>query len=160
MGKKIMILGASILQLPAIKQAKAMGLDVIAVDINPNAIGFKVPNIKKEIISTIDIPSVIEAAKKHHIDGIMTLATDMPMRTVAAVVKELGLIGIQEETALKATNKAKMSKLKEYEIEKNKRRRNKNSIGQKKLRHLNYRLYIDYHRIYINERRGEYPCRL
>ena len=108
MGKKIMILGASILQLPAIKQAKAMGLDVIAVDINPNAIGFKVPNIKKEIISTIDIPSVIEAAKKHHIDGIMTLATDMPMRTVAAVVKELGLIGIQEETALKATNKAKM----------------------------------------------------
>ena len=63
MGKKIMILGASILQLPAIKQAKAMGLDVIAVDINPNAIGFKVPNIKKEIISTIDIPSVIEAAK-------------------------------------------------------------------------------------------------
>lgn len=37
----------------------------------------------------------------------MTLATDMPMRTVAAVVKELGLIGIQEETALKATNKAK-----------------------------------------------------
>ena len=55
MGKKIMILGASILQLPAIKQAKAMGLDVIAVDINPNAIGFKVPNIKKEIISTIDL---------------------------------------------------------------------------------------------------------
>lgn len=49
------------------------------------------------------------------------------------------------------------TKLKEYEIEKNKRRRNKNSIGQKKLRHLNYRLYIDYHRIYINERRGEVP---
>lgn len=50
MGKKIMILGASILQLPAIKQAKAMGLDVIAVDINPNAIGFKVPNIKKKLL--------------------------------------------------------------------------------------------------------------
>ena len=40
----------------------------------------------------------------------MTLATDMPMRTVAAVAKEMNLIGIDEETALKATNKAEMRK--------------------------------------------------
>ena len=80
-----MILGASILQLPAIKQAKAMGLDVVAVDMNPDAIGFKEEGIEKEIISTIDIPGVLEAARKHKINGIMTLASDMPMRTVAAV---------------------------------------------------------------------------
>ena len=36
----------------------------------------------------------------------------------------------------------------------------KTVLGKKKLRHLNYQLNIDYHRIYINERRGEYPCRL
>ena len=41
MMKKIMILGASILQLPAIKKAKKMGLEVIAVDMNKDAIGFK-----------------------------------------------------------------------------------------------------------------------
>lgn len=33
--KRIMILGASLLQLPAIKKAKEMGLDVIAVDMDP-----------------------------------------------------------------------------------------------------------------------------
>lgn len=35
MSKKIMILGASILQLPAIEKAKEMGYEVIAVDMNP-----------------------------------------------------------------------------------------------------------------------------
>ena len=110
MGKKIMILGASVLQLPAIQKAKEMGLQVVAVDMNPDAIGFNEEGITKEVISTIDIPRVVECAKKHSIDGVMTLASDMPMRTVAAVAKELGLIGITEETALKATNKAYMRK--------------------------------------------------
>lgn len=106
--KKIMILGASVLQLPAIQKAKAMGLQVIAVDMNPEAIGFQVEGVIPEVISTIDIEKVLEAAKKHDIDGIMTLASDMPMRTVAVVAKELGLVGITEDTAVKATNKAVM----------------------------------------------------
>lgn len=107
MKKKIMILGASILQLPAILQAKKMGIEVVAVDMNPNAIGFKEAD-KSLVISTIDINAVLKAAKDEKIDGIMTLASDMPMRTVAVVAKELGLVGIDEETALKATNKAVM----------------------------------------------------
>lgn len=108
MRKKIMILGASILQLPAIKKANEMGLQVIAVDMNPDAIGFTEDGVIKEVISTIDITAVLEAAKRHSVDGVMTLASDMPMRTVAAVSKELGLVGIDEQTALKATNKACM----------------------------------------------------
>lgn len=117
MTKTIMILGASILQLPAIEQAKQMGLKVVAVDMDPDAVGFSVPGIKKEVISTIDIPAVMEAAKRHKIDGIMTLASDMPMRTVAAVAKEMGLVGITEDTALKATNKAAMRQaLKEHNV--------------------------------------------
>lgn len=110
MKKKIMILGASILQLPAIEKAKEMGLDVIAVDMNPEAVGFKVPGVEREIISTIDIPAIVNAARRHMIDGIMTLATDMPMRSVAAVAKDMKLIGITTDTALKATNKAEMRK--------------------------------------------------
>ena len=33
----------------------------------------------------------------------MTLASDMPMRTVAAVAKEMDLVGIDEQTAIRAT---------------------------------------------------------
>lgn len=106
--KTIMILGASILQLPAIEKAKEMGLEVIAVDMNPEAVGFKVPGVKKEVISTIDTPAILKAAKKHQINGIITLASDMPMQSVAVVSHEMGLVGISEDTALKATNKAFM----------------------------------------------------
>jgi biotin carboxylase len=87
-----------------------MGLEVVAVDKNPEAIGFKVKGVYREVISTIDAPAIIEAALRHQIDGIMTLATDMPVRSVAVVAKELGLVGITEDTAIKATNKIEMRK--------------------------------------------------
>ena len=102
-----MILGASSLQCPGITLAKEMGLYTVVVDMEPNAPGFAYAD-KKVLVSTIDIPAVIEAAKKHKVDGVMTLASDMPMRTVAAVAKELGLVGIDEDTALRTTNKAIM----------------------------------------------------
>lgn len=105
--KKIMILGASILQTPGIKKAKEMGLYVYAADMNPNAEGFQYAD-EKLIISTIDVPEILKAAKKHGIDAIMTLASDMPMCSVATVAKELGLVGISAETALKTTNKGEM----------------------------------------------------
>lgn len=117
MGKKIMILGASILQLPAIEKANEMGLKIVVVDMNPNAPGFSVKNVEKEIISTIDVSSIVKAAKRHQIDGIMTLATDKPMRAVAEVCEEMNLAGISRNTALKATNKAEMrAVLKEYNV--------------------------------------------
>ncbi len=105
--KKIMILGASILQVPAIKKAKEMGLQVFAVDMNKDAVGFQYADICL-VISTIDIPGVVKAAVENKIDGIMTLASDMPMRAVAAVVEEMELAGIDKKTAVRATNKAVM----------------------------------------------------
>jgi biotin carboxylase len=71
-------------------------------------VGFAVPGVIQETISTIDIPAATDAAKRHRVDGVMTLATDMPMRTVAAIAKECGLVGISEDTAIKATDKSMM----------------------------------------------------
>ncbi len=103
-----MILGASILQLPAIEKAIEMGLQCVAIDMDPEAVGFGVPGVIKEVISTIDTERVLEAAERHKIDGIMTLASDMPMKTVATVCEKMGLPGVTADTALKATNKAAM----------------------------------------------------
>lgn len=105
--KKLMVLGASILQLPAIQIARELGYEVIAVDMNPEAIGFKWAS-KQYVISTIDIPAVLDVAKEEAIDGVITLASDMPVRTIAAVSKELGLVGISEEAAINTTDKGKM----------------------------------------------------
>lgn len=108
--KKILILGASIWQLPAIKTAKKLGLEVIVADMNPDAIGFKEEGVICEIVSTIDTEKVLAVAKKHRINGILTVASDMPMRTVATVCEEMGLVGISKETAFNATNKGAMRK--------------------------------------------------
>jgi biotin carboxylase len=114
--KKIMIIGAGILQLPAIKMANEMGLYVIAVDIDPNAPGFKFADNCIQI-STIDIDKVVEEAICLDVDAVMTLASDLPIRTVAAIGERLGLTTISEDTAIKATDKGKMRKqLKEHNV--------------------------------------------
>lgn len=107
--KKLLIIGASILQLPAIKKAKEMGLYVAVLDFNPNAIG--IPYADEYFnASTMDENAVLEVAKSFKPDGIMTLATDMPMRGVAKVSDTLGLHSISYQTALKATDKYDMIK--------------------------------------------------
>ena len=104
-----MIIGASVLQMPAIKKAKEMGLEVAVVDYNPKAIGIPFAD-KYYNASTMDEEAVLEAAKDYQPDGIMTLATDMPMRGVAKVAEALGLHGISYDTAIKATDKYDMIK--------------------------------------------------
>jgi len=105
--KKIMIIGAGILQLPAIIKAKEMGLEVIAIDKDVKAPGFKFADICLPI-STIDIENAVSVAKKIRPDAVMTLASDMPVRTVAAIGEACGLATISKETALNATNKRRM----------------------------------------------------
>lgn len=105
--KKILVIGASILQLPAIIKAKEMGFKVAVVDYNSKAIA--VPYVDEFYnVSTIDKEGVLKVAQNAKIDGIMTLATDMPMRTIAYVAEKMKLPGISEETALKATDKGEM----------------------------------------------------
>ncbi len=107
--KKLLIIGASILQLPAIKKAKEMGMHVAVIDYDPNAIG--IPYADEYFnVSTIDIEGVAEAAKRFAPDGIMTLATDMPMRSIARAAEVCGLPGVSMDTAIKATDKGEMIK--------------------------------------------------
>lgn len=114
--KKIMIVGASVLQLPAILRAKEMGLEVAVVDYNPEAEGVREAT-KYYNASTMDENAVLAAAEEYKPDGIMTLATDMPMRGVAKASDKLHLHSISYETAVKATDKYDMIKaFKEYDV--------------------------------------------
>lgn len=111
-----MIIGASVLQLPAILKAKEMGLHVAVVDFNPQAIGIPFAD-KYYNASTMDEDAVLAAAEDYQPDGIMTLATDMPMRGVSKVSDKLHLHSINYQTAVKATDKYDMIKaFKEYSV--------------------------------------------
>ena len=115
--KKLLIIGASILQLPAIKKAKELGYYVGVIDYNPNAIGIQFAD-EYFNVSTIDIDGVVETAKAFKPNGIMTLATDMPMRSIAAACEALGLPGITMDTAIKSTDKGEMIKcFEEHNVE-------------------------------------------
>lgn len=107
--KRLMIVGASVLQLPAILKAKEMGLYVGVADYNPQAVGIQYAD-EFFNASTMDEDAVLSAAIKFKPDGIMTLATDMPMRCVAKVSEKLGLYSISYDTAIKATDKFEMIK--------------------------------------------------
>lgn len=111
-----MIVGASVLQLPAIKKAKELGLEVAVVDFNPEAIGIAFAD-KYYNASTMDEDAVLAAAEDYQPDGIMTLATDMPMRGVAKSSDKLGLHSIDYDTAVKTTDKYDMIKaFKEHDV--------------------------------------------
>ena len=106
--KSIFILGASRLQVPAIKKAKEKGLFVYALDYDPNAIGIQYADRFLEI-STIDKEAVLKAALKFKPDFIITSTSDMPVRTVAWVNEKLDRpCDISYEGAICATDKVAM----------------------------------------------------
>ena len=86
-----------------------MGLHVGVVDYNPEATGISYAD-SFFCFSTNDRYGVLQAARSFQADGIMTLATDMPMRSIAYACAKMGLPSISYETAVTATDKAEMIK--------------------------------------------------
>ena len=107
--KRLMIVGASVLQLPAILKAKEMGLYVGVADFNLQAVGIQYAD-EFFNASTMDEDAVLRAAEEFRPDGIMTLATDMPMRGVSKASDKLHLHSISYATSFKATDKYEMIK--------------------------------------------------
>ncbi|WP_346663658.1 ATP-grasp domain-containing protein [uncultured Merdimonas sp.] len=107
--KTILCLGASIMQVEAIKKAKEIGYRIIAVDYDKKALGKDLADEFYEV-STIDTNAVLEVAKKCKIDGVVTVATDMPVRTAAVLSEKLGIPGLTQDVAIKATDKIEMIK--------------------------------------------------
>lgn len=105
--KKIMILGASIYQVPLIQTAKRMGLYTIVASIPGEYPGFALAD-KVYYINTVDKKAILDAARREQIDGICTTGTDVAVSTIGYVCEKLGLAGIPEKAAVLATDKAKM----------------------------------------------------
>ncbi len=106
--KKMMILGASELQVPAIKKAGELGYQVICVDYNENAAGFALADVKL-VVSTLDQEEVYRQALIYQPDVVITSTSDGPVRTAAYVNEKLGKRpDLSYENALCATIKSKM----------------------------------------------------
>lgn len=90
--KKILMLGGSHFQVPAIKYAKNAGYQVITADYLPDNPGHKYAD-EYYNVSTIDEKKVLELAEKLKIDGIVSYASDPGAPAAAYVAEKLSLPG-------------------------------------------------------------------
>lgn len=108
---KLMMLGASLAQMPGILTAKAMGHEVVTCDNQPASIGHAAADASV-FASTFDPEAVCQAARSQGIDGIMTMGTDQPVLTATLVADTLGLPSMLDmATARAVTDKRLMKRL-------------------------------------------------
>src|SRR5690625_3956478 len=95
--KRLLILGAGFLQSFGIKKAKQLGYYTIAVDKNPNSIGFQYAD-EYGIVDIVNLEECLKFARDKEIDGVMTAATDYGVLTASYVAQELSLPGINYDS--------------------------------------------------------------
>lgn len=117
MNKKVLIIGAGFLQSFVIKRAKLLGYTVLAVDADPNAVGFRYAD-SYAVINIVDEKECLEYAKKEKIDGVLTAATDYGVLTAAYIAREMHLPGLNYDVAKLVKNKYQVRKrLYEYSVD-------------------------------------------
>lgn len=104
MKKKLVIIGASYLQMPLVLKAKEMGIESICFAWENGA-------VCKDIcdhfypVSTVDKESILRICREIGIDGITTIASDVAVLTVNYVAEKMGLVGNPDKYSQTATNK-------------------------------------------------------
>lgn len=107
--KRLLVLGGSEFQIPLIKTAKKLGIYVGVVDIHSDAQACQYADEVFEI-SLKDKEGVLDCALKFQPDGITVGMVDVAIPAYAYVTTELGLPGMDIDTAIKATDKFEMIK--------------------------------------------------
>ena len=103
----MLFVGAGRHQRRAILRARELGVHVVAVDRNLGAAGLTEADAG-EVVDFTDVAAVGEVARRHAVDGVLTVSADRAVPVVAAVAERLGLPGIGTETAHAMTHKVAM----------------------------------------------------
>jgi len=108
--KKILILGAGLMQTPAINAAKHLGFKAVVVDANKNAVAVPLAD-EFYPVDLKDRPALLDLAKKLNekgeLKGVFTAGTDFSA-SVSYVAENLGLPAHSFEAALNASDKVRM----------------------------------------------------
>ncbi|WP_269714105.1 ATP-grasp domain-containing protein [Caulobacter sp. NIBR2454] len=102
--RRVLAVGAGPEQLHPIRMAKAMGLQVAAVDRDPGAPGFALADIWRPI-DVADEAAVIAFAREVGVDAALPAPIGRFLTTVAAVNAALGLRGVQPAAAAACADK-------------------------------------------------------
>jgi biotin carboxylase len=106
----VFILGAGVMQLPAIRAAHELGWKTLVADANPLAPGAALAD-RFVAVDLKDLEGLAAAARaersRAELDGVFTAGTDFSA-SVAWVARELSLPGISYEAAIRASDKLAM----------------------------------------------------
>ncbi len=103
----MLVMPAGQFQVPVIRDAHEAGLEVVAMDGNPNAPGLQLADFA-EAVNPLDVDRAIEVARRYRVDGVVAVASDPCLVPCAEVCHALGLPGIDPETAKLSRNKLRM----------------------------------------------------
>jgi len=102
--KKLAVIGASYLQLPLVKKAKELGLEVHCFAWPEGAVCKDAADYFYPI-SIVEHEEILKVCQRVKIDGICTIASDVAAPTVAYVAEKMGLIANTYEASVRANNK-------------------------------------------------------
>lgn len=110
--KKVMILGAGLMQKPAIMAAKHLGFEAVVVDANPNAVSVPLadkfyPIDLKDRDSLLNLAVEINKDSENGLAGVFTAGTDFSAN-VAYVANHFGFPCHDYEACLNASDKVRM----------------------------------------------------
>lgn len=105
--KTLLVLAAGPLQLPAITVGKRLGLRVVAADGDPRAPGLALADVG-HVINITDPDACLAMARKERVDGVIHICSEVSMRSLGLINRELSLHGPDPETVVRATNKERM----------------------------------------------------
>lgn len=103
----VMFVGAGEYQMPGILRALDLGHRVVAVDGRAEAPGLSVAHAAA-VVDVRDADACLAVAVHEAIDGVLTIASDAAVRSVAHVAEAMGLPGISGVVAERVTDKALM----------------------------------------------------
>jgi biotin carboxylase len=101
------ILGGGPYQVPTIRRAKQLGLEVLVTDMYQERPGYLIAD-RHEVIDVVDRERTLEAARRHAVDAVLCDSIDIGVPTAAYVAEQLGLPGIPLATAERFTDKYRM----------------------------------------------------
>lgn len=107
MSKRVAIIGASYLQEPLVKKAKALGYFVICFAWAEGAVCKTICD-KFYDISILEKERILDVCREEKIDGILSIASDVAVPTINYIAQKMGLVGNDVSSGYLSSNKYAM----------------------------------------------------
>lgn len=101
---RLLVLAASVYQVPFIEAAKKSGCEVLTVDNRPENPGHALAD-RSFNCDTTDVKALVELARRECVEGVVAAATDIALDGAAAIGAALGLPGATPTCAAMLTRK-------------------------------------------------------